>query len=187
MKPVLPSTRPWRCARIAVATVLLAISVGPSSTRAAGAVPRFDRADCPFKLDPRVTPGRDVRCGYLTVPEYHARQSGQSLRLAVAISTSRSPDHPADPVIFLGGGPGDPVLGTLGPSLGSGSIESLVGTRDLVLIDQRGTGFSQPFMGCPEVVQANLVAAQAKPNPTTEAAGFTKALRACGARLVKSG
>lgn len=150
-------------------------------------MPRFDRANCPFKLDPSVTPGRDVRCGYLTVPEYHARPSGQSLRLAVAISTSRLQKRPDDPVIFLGGGPGDPALGTLGPSLGSGSIDSLVGARDLVLIDQRGTGFSQPFIGCPEVVQANLVAAQAKPNPTTEAAGLTKSLRACRARIVKAG
>ena len=126
----------------------------------------FQTTSCPFSPATGMVEGRDLRCGYLTVPEDHSRPQGPTIRLAVAIFKA-SDSHPApDPVIYLGGGPGSPVLASLGPVLMPGIISSVwTGDRDLILLDQRGVGYSQPSLGCLD----------------------NETLQACHTRLVKSG
>jgi pimeloyl-ACP methyl ester carboxylesterase len=117
----------------------------------------FQTAPCPFKPAAGVAEGKNVRCGYLTVPADHSRPQGPTIRLAVA--TFKAPSsHPApDPVIDLEGGPGSPSLANLGPVLTPDNLSNfLPGGRDLILLDQRGVGYSQPSLSCQanETVQA---------------------------------
>ncbi len=109
----------------------------------------FIAADCPFETfadDP-------ISCGYLTVPEQWANPDGPQIELAVAIIHSERDTPLTDPILYLEGGPGGSAL-----SDPDSWIESpLRGTRDIILLDQRGTGFSQPGLHCPVSDTKNLV------------------------------
>ena len=102
--------------------------------------PVFTETDCWFDL-----PG--VVCGYLTVPEDRGDPMGNQVELAVAIIESQSANPLPDPVIYLEGGPGGAAL------LGIESLldHPLLADRDLIMFDQRGTGFSVPSLNCYEL------------------------------------
>jgi pimeloyl-ACP methyl ester carboxylesterase len=101
----------------------------------------FAPTDCPFDT------AADVECGYLTVPENRSRLDSQTIQLAVAILYAAEAEVEA-PIVFLEGGPG-------GSSLAEFSAEEwdfpFARNRDLIFIDQRGTGFSLPSLDCPEL------------------------------------
>lgn len=86
-----------------------------------------------------------VQCGTLNVPENRAHPEGRRLSIFVAVLPANTLSPASDPVVLLAGGPGQ-AASTLGPfALQLGSIRR---TRDIVLIDQRGTGRSSP-LDCP--------------------------------------
>jgi pimeloyl-ACP methyl ester carboxylesterase len=82
-------------------------------------------------------------CGTLEVPEDHAQPQGRRLDLAVALVPSRSKQPRRDPVFMLAGGPGQSAREAF-PSVAS-AFRELLRDRDVVLVDQRGTGGSNPI------------------------------------------
>lgn len=96
-------------------------------------------------------PGSDVRlpaqCGTLTVYENHATQSGPEIGLHIAMipAISRTPE--SDPVLFITGGPGG--ASTQDFVAASGAFRRMNEKRDIIMIDQRGTGRSHP-LACSE-------------------------------------
>ncbi len=90
-------------------------------------------------------------CGYITVPESYADPlNGRTLKLAVVVYKSPNRDAVRDPLLMAQGGPGGSTLflyGNHAPFL----VPEVLQTRDIVLIEQRGTRFSQPFLYCDEV------------------------------------
>lgn len=84
-----------------------------------------------------------AQCLAVTVPENRAEPAGRALRLRAIILPARATPKRAEPIVFLAGGPGqaasslaDFAANTLGPALAD---------RDVVLLDQRGTGESNPL------------------------------------------
>ena len=84
-----------------------------------------------------------AQCGTLRVPEDRARPSGRQLDLRVAVIPALAREPAPDPLFLLAGGPGQAATEALGPLLGA--FERVHRTRDLVLVDQRGTGSSHPL------------------------------------------
>jgi pimeloyl-ACP methyl ester carboxylesterase len=85
-------------------------------------------------------PRMQALCGTLTVPEDPARASGRKIALRVAVIPASSDVPEPDPVFMLAGGPGGSAVDTLAwTALTFGGIHA---TRDIVLVDQRGTGGS---------------------------------------------
>lgn len=107
----------------------------------------FAETDCPFHRG-----GRAITCGYVVVPENRNDESGQEIRLflAIAHSTSQSPEP--DPIVFLHGGPGGQA-GWYTPAIAV-NFSAALEHRDLIVFDQRGAGLSEPLLDCPEVEQA---------------------------------
>lgn len=132
---------------------LLHIQAKPSaaSTRAG----RFLSAACPFKPGYGIIAGKNLRCGYLTVPEDRDQPGGNMIQLAVAILKAPGNHTPADPVVYLTGGPGGGLLGDLGEYINSINLVSFTMGHDLILLDQRGTGYSVPALSCPELSGPN--------------------------------
>lgn len=86
-----------------------------------------------------------VSCGYLVVPADHEKPDADAtMQMAVAIVKSTAAKPADDPVFLLAGGPG--VSGVL--TLYIDRILQFLETRDVVLIDQRGMGHSQPGLFC---------------------------------------
>ncbi len=118
-------------------------TVAPTATSAPLPVyePRFESAPCPMDTPEDVT----VDCGYLVVPEDRRVADGPTMRLAVAIMRSSAPQP--DPILYLEGGPGGSALLSVNMWANIGFVQQ----RDVILFDQRGTGFSEPSLNCPEV------------------------------------
>jgi len=102
-----------------------------------------------------VPDGHDVTCGYLIVPEDRSDPDSDTIRLHVAVFKSTSDAPSEDAIIYLDGGPGGHTLEGLEFSF-EGSFEDLLFDRDVILFDQRGLGFSEPALHCPEIDDAFL-------------------------------
>lgn len=88
----------------------------------------------------------EALCGTLQVPEDPARPDGRRIGLHVAwLATSDGAVGLPDPVFFLAGGPGQAATDVALPV--STALRQVRRTRDIFLIDQRGTGRSNP-LGC---------------------------------------
>lgn len=82
-----------------------------------------------------------ARCGSLEVPENPALPAGRKLGIAVAVLPARQARALADPILVLMGGPGEEAIGAAADL--AAWLEPLRRERDVLLVDQRGTGKSQ--------------------------------------------
>lgn len=90
----------------------------------------------------------DAFCGTLEVPENYGDPDSRAISLSVVVLRAIDP-RPGDAALFeLAGGPGIAALGALDFYLGPG--RAYREHRDVVLLDQRGTGKSSPLR-CPEL------------------------------------
>lgn len=85
----------------------------------------------------------DARCGTLTVLEDRSNPSGRQIELHVAVYPAITRDPEPDPLFLLAGGPGQSAIETF-PAL-LGLLFTIHEDRDIVLVDQRGTGRSNPL------------------------------------------
>ncbi len=179
----------WIRGIVAVAA-LVALGVGAwrLTPGAQQAIPRFEPTKCHFKLGAGIVAGRDVRCGFVVVSENHAAPNGPTIRLAVAIFPSHSP-HPApDPFVFLQGGPGGALIGDFGSAITKQNrTTDYPANRDVVLVDQRGTGLSQPSLACKETTALDYRTLDQHLSPQQEADLTVQAARQCRSRLAASG
>lgn len=83
-----------------------------------------------------------AHCGKLAVPE-NREQPDKTIELNIAVIQSTSKEKLEDPLLLLAGGPGQGAVDTFA-SIVRG-FKSLIPNRDLVLVDQRGTGASNPL------------------------------------------
>jgi len=83
-------------------------------------------------------------CGQVSVPEDRGVKGGRQISLSVVVLPSRSPAGKSDPVFGLAGGPGIGAtrLAVSYPRL----YDMLQNDHDIVLVDQRGTGDSNPLV-----------------------------------------
>jgi len=173
----------------AVAALLLGVAALPprAPARAAAYQPRFQTTSCPFTVGKGLVVGRDVSCGYLVVPEDRAAPAGRSVRLAVAIFRSPAPTRLPDPEVFLQGGPGGAIVGQLGPLIDASNLLFFTERHDFILIDQRGTGYSQPSLACDEATQLQYATLDQNLSPQRSVTLETQASQACHDRLVRAG
>lgn len=82
--------------------------------------------------------GEDYYCGVFTVPQNWDDPDGHNLDLAFVVVEATGEQPASDTLLFLSGGPGQNAI--LKPI---GSYQNLRTDRDIIRLDQRGTGFSQ--------------------------------------------
>ena len=120
---------------------MLVVFLISGSVCAQEVLPRFEPATCPFDGDGY----RDnVQCAYVVVPENRSRPDGRTLRLSVAVLKSLSDKPLSVPLVYLSGGPGEPSVKYTTARLRSPFWARYREKRDLIVFDQRGTGFSDP-------------------------------------------
>jgi pimeloyl-ACP methyl ester carboxylesterase len=86
---------------------------------------------------------REARCGTLQVPENRAQPGGRQLSLHVVVIPATSGAPAREAITFFGGGPGQAATDFAGgmPEL----FAPARADRDLLFVDQRGTGRSSPL------------------------------------------
>ncbi len=86
---------------------------------------------------------REVRCGTLALPENPDAPGGRTIRVRYAVVPAVARHKAPDPVFVFAGGPGQAATRVAGGVMPL--FQRLNGTRDIVFIDQRGTGSSNPL------------------------------------------
>jgi pimeloyl-ACP methyl ester carboxylesterase len=126
---------------------LSGVALGATALNAA-APPRIEgeleRVTCPFDVSKALLP---VECGRLKVPENYDAP-GLTIEVAFMVVHPRRNGDPANPVIFLSGGPGSPSLVHVETLVTNPAIREIVVDRDWVFFDQRGGGRSVPELYC---------------------------------------
>lgn len=80
-------------------------------------------------------------CGTLRVYENRDAQRGRRINIRVAVIKAKSPDAAPDPIFYLAGGPGGSAVED---GMRQQFSSSLSYTHDIVFVEQRGTGNSNP-------------------------------------------
>ena len=125
-----------------VAAVGIAVAVDRAffSGQAQYSWPRYS-----WPPEPCVVQGVDARCGTFVVPEDRARPSGRTIGLNVVVLPAFSKPARTDAVAYLAGGPGEAATEQ---AVNQGwQLSPLNMYRDILLVDQRGTGGSNPHGG----------------------------------------
>jgi pimeloyl-ACP methyl ester carboxylesterase len=87
-----------------------------------------------------------VLCGQILRPLDPAQPQGRQIEIRFAVIPAVARHKKPDPVFFLAGGPGQSAVSLAAPM--QAQFARLLNRRDLVLVDQRGTGDSAPLR-CP--------------------------------------
>ncbi len=144
--------------------LLLGLMVAP--VLAQDSTPQVEWTACWMELPEGMVEGQNIDCGYLIVPEDRTYDSSTTIQLAFAILYAPADTTYPDPVIYLAGGPGGNAVGDIDGWLDIPYLQD----RDVILLDQRGTGYSLPSLNCPEAEQ-----------------GLEDATQACHDRLIDEG
>jgi pimeloyl-ACP methyl ester carboxylesterase len=118
---------------LAACVLLASCSPGPQA-------PRSTLALVPCRL-----PGVEAaaQCGSYEVWEDRASKSGRKISLNIAVVPARIRAREPDPIVVFAGGPGQGAVSLANQVMPL--FAKLNDTRDIVLIDQRGTGQSNPL------------------------------------------
>ncbi|MDW5417419.1 alpha/beta hydrolase [Iodobacter sp. CM08] len=115
----------------------------------------------------------EVQCGQIERPLNPADPSGKKIQIHYMVLQAQDRNKLADPVFMLAGGPGQSAINVA--SWAEGPLNKLQRRRDLVFVDQRGTGRSAP-LECPETQDLSKIA---------DAEWGIAALKSCKAQLQK--
>ena len=122
--------------------------------------------------DPALT--SDALCVKYEVFENRATRTGRRIPLNIILLPAKSSKPAPDALFYLAGGPGAAATGYAGEKF----IDNLRRNRDVVLVDQRGTGESNPLNCAPPGSREDMRGYFGEPFPVER-------IRACRAELEK--
>jgi pimeloyl-ACP methyl ester carboxylesterase len=119
------------------------------SSAALAAAQEGSAAAAPRTIHQRLQPCKvggleeEVLCSTMPVWENRAARSGRKIDLYMVVLPATSPNPVPDPVFYISGGPG---YGSAGGAADFGQfLGEIRKQRDIVMVDQRGTGKSHPL------------------------------------------
>jgi pimeloyl-ACP methyl ester carboxylesterase len=149
------------------------LSAGPRQN----SLRRFEPSACLITIPSSLT----VDCGVLVVPENRIKDNGRTVSLPVAIVRTKSTSPASDPIVYVTGGP---AFNEIEPfSMEFVASLPFAANRDFIFYNQRGVGFSEPRLGCPEFDDVRTTAFPRDPTPEQ----YFAAVAACRDRLEGEG
>ena len=132
-------------------------------------LPRIEWTDLPMV----VKKSSDIKTGYLIVPENRlSKLNKRSIKLPFVIIKSRSESPQPDPIIYAAGGPGGVTLFRTRFFQNS----PLRDNREIILLEQRGTRFTEPALIGKEIDSALRSGWGARSNGDPDPQAITAAL-----------
>jgi pimeloyl-ACP methyl ester carboxylesterase len=108
----------------------------------------------------------DARCGWLMRPENPNEPDGSVLKLRLVVVPALSPNPKPDALTIINGGPGGSSVDLYADM--AATFSAIRRERDILIIDQRGTGASNP-LDCPRLEEAGMDASEAFVREATRA------------------
>lgn len=132
--------------------VVLIIMAQPTAVFALPDSNQIEFSNCMLAL-PGTSLTAKARCGSLEVAENPAEPAGRRIKLNIAIAQATGKSTEPDPVFFFAGGPGQ--ASSEAWVIIQSTLNKIRKTRDIVMIDQRGTGGSNK-LACESEVEEDL-------------------------------
>lgn len=131
--------RSWVMGSALVGALILSVAPADSPPARSPLPYVLKLADCRLPA-PAGLPAVEARCGVLEVSENPSMPEGGRVGLRVAVVPALNREGPKDPLFVLSGGPGQ-AASEFYPAA-AGAFARVQRDRDIVLVDQRGTGGS---------------------------------------------
>lgn len=158
--------RPTARAALALLAALLLAACAPAQATQERAAPRLALAPCRLS-EPGLTAATiAAECGALAVPENRATPGSRTIDLRVVVLPAISRGAAPDPLFLLAGGPGQAASTSFTPLLPT--LAQINQGRDIVMVDQRGTGGSNP-LSCPTEAEGLETSSGAPDDPAVQA------------------
>jgi hypothetical protein len=174
VEPMLPRTAIALCSVVALVSVDCTFSSADTRRPAS-----FEAAECPPEI--AVATVGPISCGNVTVPEDRGQPNGRTVRIFVfRIEPTRPPTGP--PVLYVGG-----QIGSSFDYTNVNDVAQTLSGHELIAVELRGTGHSEPDLSCPEV---DALSDRARAVPIDDVgmrAAFMAAVASCRARLASEG
>jgi pimeloyl-ACP methyl ester carboxylesterase len=164
--------------RLMTLAVLLAVGTAGCSGSEPASHSSFSESPCPSDVTAVIL--EEVSCGYLTVPE--RRDSSDSAQIMLFVVRIEPPDESsADPMVVVGG--------ELGNGHDYGGLAPMAARthRQVYILDERGTGLSEPNLTCAEVRSNGPTLLGLRQSDPAWRTTFLEGVRACHDRLVADG
>ena len=117
---------------------VIGLSISTAGAADEQPAPSYETTDCGF-----VMTGIDLTCGFVDVPENRLKPGGRTIPVHFVRAAAVGDTPQPDPIVFLGGGPG--LHATPGANGLIWDNRARLEKRDLIVVDQRGTGRSNPL------------------------------------------
>ena len=151
-----------------------------------GVAENIEEVECEFGNRDNDDDGPDVNaeCGYLTVPEDRNEPDGKKIRLPYTILKGTGPETLSDPLVILFSNP-SPVLDFAFQF--RYFFGAMLANRDIIILEQRGVGGSEPNLDCPDVER--IYEADQAESPGSEAITqeILDGFQACRQKLLNDG
>jgi pimeloyl-ACP methyl ester carboxylesterase len=144
------------------------------------AVPRFEEGDCTVSL----SDDTGVSCGMLIVPLDYDDPDGEVIRVPVVRIEALSTSPDSDPVVMLQGGPGGSSIDYFTEPM---LYHPLRETRDIYMIDQRGTLYADTYLFCEEIFEFGESVLDEILTLEEANARYLEELQACVTRFTEEG
>ena len=135
-----------------ISYVVLLLLALPATVLALPDSNQIEFSNCMLSL-PGTNLTASARCGSLDVPENPAEPEGRQITLNIAMAPATGKSTEPDPVFFFAGGPGQAASETW--VMLRGMLSKIRKNRDIVMIDQRGTGGSNK-LACKSELEEDL-------------------------------
>jgi pimeloyl-ACP methyl ester carboxylesterase len=131
---------------VLIAALVLCLTISGSGRAAPDRRAHAPALHTGIHLQPCDVPGipDEGRCGTYDVYENRTAGSGRKIPLNIVVMPALGTPRAPDPVFWLEGGPGGAATEAIGP-VSRNYLRGLRQDRDLVFVDQRGTGESNPL------------------------------------------
>lgn len=162
--------------------------------------PDFEIVDCPpffGEMTEGEEPGSDededfsdflstfLQCGFLTVPaDRDAPEEGDIRLFVTRFNSAFSDEGEGAPVVLLAGGPGESLVEQM---VAAGGFLPFFFPNDVILLEQRGVGFSEPAPDCPELDEVAIASLEDDPTNEELIDAATEGISACKDRLASEG
>jgi pimeloyl-ACP methyl ester carboxylesterase len=183
------ATRAARTAATLTFSVALVAGIGGVGLAADdGALPRLEPlAECFVPIPEGIDLAAEMDCGYVVVQQSRSGDPGQEVKVAYTRFSS-GVGSAASPLFLLAGGPGEANMKTgKFAELGEDRLGPILETRDIVLVEQRGTGLADPVLDCPAIYALPYLAFEQGLDADAARARESDELRACIATLEAQG